>query len=327
MGDDVATGYPLVTFVIPVFNDEKNIACCLESIRNQEFLKEAFDIIVLDNGSTDGTHEILKNLGISFQIIPRVHVSTLRNIGASSAKGNFLGFVDSDVEISPHWLTNALKVFEDKEIVACGCFPEVPPKATWVQQTWDLHQRGRHYNQKPVPVSWLPSMNFMVRRETFKSIGGFNEKLETAEDVDLCYRLGKHGTILSHTGMQAVHWGEAKDLATFWKKEVWRGMGNYAGVFSHGFRWDEAPSLLYPLYVLCFVLLSSFAGINDIMNGKIFLMPLALGFLSLPALVLAVNTTMVSKRINFFVLLFVLYLIYGLARAVSLVKASWFSRK
>ena len=89
-------------------------------------------------------------------------------------------------------------------------------------------------------------MAFIVRRNEFLTSGGFAEDLETAEDVDLCYRLGQQGTILYNPSMEAVHWGEDPDLATFWSKEVWRGKGSLKGIFAHGMRWDELPSIGYP---------------------------------------------------------------------------------
>ena len=73
--------------------------------------------------------------------------------------------------------------------------------ATWVQRTWDIH--GGRWSQAEKPkVTWLPSMNLLVRRNAFLSIGGFNEGLETADDVDLCYRLAWYGTILSVLAMR-----------------------------------------------------------------------------------------------------------------------------
>ena len=237
---------PLVSFVIPVFNSEQYIARCLRSIRNLCFPEAAYEVLIIDNGSTDRTHHIMRDLGFTFQVIPKVNVSTLRNRGAALAQGDYLAFVDSDVELTPRWLHNGLAPFADSQVVACGCFPGVPQEATWVQQAWDIHQRGRQSVDKPGSVPWLPSMNLLVRCDTFLAVSGFNEHLETAEDVDLCYRLGQYGAILCNRAMEATHWGEARDVCTFWRKEVWRGLGNWQGVLSHGWRWDEFPSLSIP---------------------------------------------------------------------------------
>ncbi len=322
-----STGKPSVTFVIPVFNDEKNIARCLQSLRNLRFPGQEYEVLIVDNGSTDRTHHIMREMGFPFRVIDKVHVSVLRNHGAAMAQGDYLAFVDSDVELSPQWLENSLEVFKDQMVVATGDFPGVPKEATWVQRTWDIHQRGRQKASGPVPVAWLPSMNLVVRRDVFQGIGGFNEKLETAEDVDLCYRLGQHGTILCNPGMEAIHWGEARDLPTFWRKEVWRGIGNFRGILSHGFRWDELPSLGYPIWVIGLIVALGIGSFVDLWRGQFFFSLLSLVFLLFPALFLSVNTAWAARCPASVPPLFVIFLTYGLARAYSVVKACLFNRK
>jgi len=317
-----AMAKPLVSFVIPVLNGEQYIAWCLLSIQNQQDAGGASEVLILDNGSTDCTHQIIHDLGFDFQVVPGVHVSTLRNQGALKAQGEYVAFVDSDVELTPYWLHNGLAGFRDRKVVANGCIPDVPKAGTWVQNAWDLHQRGRQLEVEPTPVSWLSSMNLIIRRDDFLAVSGFNDHLETAEDVDLCYRLGQHGTLLYNPGMKAVHWGEARDLRSFWRKEVWRGMGNLKGVRSHGLRWDELPSLGYPLYVICLALLFGFGALIDVWYQQVQLAPLCLFFLVLPSLLLAVHTACIVKRPGAIPKLSLLYLIYGFARAYS-IKRAW----
>src|SRR5919198_1303515 len=312
--------FPAVSFIIPVLNGEKHIEGCLLSIKNLAFPRCTYEVIIIDNGSTDKTHQIIENLGFKYQVIKGVNVGALRNQGTKQANGCYFAFIDSDVELSPSWLENALKSFSDKTVVASGCFPQVPPDATWVQATWDIHQSQRQSITKGKTSTWLPSMNFIVRRDDFSGIGGFNEDLETAEDVDLCYRLGTRGTILCNPAMEAIHWGEAQDLRTFWRKEVWRGSGNLNGIFSHGLRWDELPSLGYPLYMLMATLLCIAALLTDLWQWRILLMPFGLFALTLPAMCLTINATYRTQGLAALPRLFVLYFIYGIARAYSIAR-------
>ena len=311
---------PIVSFVIPVLNGERYIARCLSSIRSLHFPKDAYEVIVLDNGSTDRTLQVVRELGFDCHTVPRVHVSALRNRGVAMARGTYVAFVDADVEVAPDWLQHGLAALQEQQVVACGCFPRVPPEATWVQRTWDIHQCGKSQNSAPYPVAWLPSMNLIVRRDEFLAIGGFNEQLETTEDVDLCYRLGQRGTVLCNPAMKAIHWGEARDLRTFWRKEVWRGMGGLRGVLSHGLRWDEIPSLGYPLYVLCCSLLTTLSIFVALWSRHVWLLPVSLALLGLPALLLALNTARLAKRPGSLLKLFLLYVLYGFARAYAVVK-------
>jgi glycosyltransferase involved in cell wall biosynthesis len=313
---------PCVSFVIPVLNAERDIKRCLTSINNLQCEEGAYEVIVLDNGSTDCTQQVVREMGFVCQVIPEVKVGALRNHGAAIARGDYLAFIDADVELMPRWLLNGLTAFDHTHVVASGCFPKAPPNATWVQRAWEIQQRGGQGSRSVTPVPWLPSMNLLVRREAFLSVGGFDEQLTTAEDVDLCYRLGKVGTILSNSDMEAIHWGEAPDLRTFWRKEVWRGIGNLKGVLSHGLRWDELPSLGYPLYMLGMILLFGATSLLGMWQGKMALVSLNLGLLTLPALLLAMQTSHRTRQFSACPKLFLLYLLYGLARAYSLIKAS-----
>lgn len=312
---------PLVSFVIPVLNGEKDIARCLLSVQSLQFPRQEYEVLIMDNGSTDRTHKIIHDLNFNFQVVPRVRVGALRNRGAARAQGDYLAFVDADVELSRCWIQKGLAAFADPRVVASGCFPGVPEDATWVQKAWDIHQRGGQHESAPRPVAWLPSMNLIVRRDAFSTIRGFDEQLETAEDVDLCYRLGQRGVIVCNPDMEATHWGEAKDLRTLWRKEVWRGKGNLQGVLSHGLRLDELPSLGYPLYILSFVLIFIFICIFDMWRRQVTLIPLTLTLLALPALALSIATTWRARKLGKLPQLFVLYFVYGFARAYALIKA------
>ena len=317
---------PLAAFIIPVLNGEKYIARCLTSILNQCLPSEQLEVLVVDNGSTDRTQNIVRDLGFSIEVIPGVTVAALRNRGAEVARGNYLAFVDADVELETTWLRNGLAAFEDERVVAAGCFPKVPEPATWVQRAWDMHQRGNQWKGEPKPIAWLPSMNLLVRRDAFVKMGGFNAQLETAEDVDLCYRLGRYGTILCNPYMEATHWGEAADLRSFWRKEAWRGTDNFKGTLAHGFRWDEVPSVGYPIYIFCLTLILSFGCGFDLWNQRFTLTLPSLGLLTLPALLLAITTMRRARQPSALPGLFLLYLTYGFARAYSMVSAGLYRR-
>ncbi len=317
------TSTPIISFIIPVWNDENYIARCLRSIRNLNFSRLTYEVIILDNGSTDNTHVIIEEMGFPFRVIEKIHVSELRNRGAAISQGEYLAFIDSDVELSSWWLEASLAAFTDPRVVAAGCFPMVPPDSTWVQRAWDSHQKGREIADVPVSVRWLPSMNLVVRRDAFHAVSGFNEQLVTAEDVDLCYRLGVHGTILGNPAMGAIHWGEAPDISTFWKKEVWRGKGSFSGFRSHGFRWDELPSLGYPLYVIGLCVALAIGGVWDLVHGQLLVSLPCLTLLLFPACLLALRTAWFAKSFTIIPPLFILYLMYGFARAYSALKASF----
>ncbi len=240
----------LFSVIIPAYNEEKSLPECLRSLQQQTLNKDEFEVIVIDNGSTDKTQEIAQSFAATVLINTQKNVSGLRNLGANKAKGKVLAFIDADCTAFDDWLESAKMYIEDEAVSAWGSPPSVPDEATWVQKSW-YHLRKK--NAQIVAVDWLESMNLFVRKDTFFSVGGFNESLITCEDVDFSYRIAQQGKILSDSRIRVIHYGEADTIKHFIKKEFWRGISNYSGVFSHRFKWSELSSLLFPIYFAFFL--------------------------------------------------------------------------
>jgi GT2 family glycosyltransferase len=169
-------------------------------------------------------------------------------------------------------------------------------------------------------------MNLVMRKAAFESIGGFNESLVTCEDVDLCYRLNRDFKIISDVAVRAVHFGEAKTVGDFFRKERWRGQSNLAGIRSHGFHWRELPSLLLPAYYL--VAVSSIPiSLALLAKGAVVPMGLSLSAILVPPLLMSLRTARRSGSYRRLPGLSLLYLVYSLARASSLVSTTQLARR
>lgn len=236
---------PVFSIIIPAYNEERFIRQCLESIVSQSCRPELYEVIVIDNGSTDATVEIAGQFAVTVLIDTEKTVSGLRNLGASHAQGDVLAFVDADCIVSRNWLEQAMAHVDHDGVAMWGSAPLPPAKANWIYDTWAV-VRLKH--RTAGDIDWLESMNMFVRREAFLSIGGFDESLETCEDVDISYRVKTHGRIVSDPRISVVHLGEAASLRVFFKKELWRGKSNVKGAKAHAFRLRELPSLAIPAY-------------------------------------------------------------------------------
>jgi GT2 family glycosyltransferase len=239
---------PVVSFVIPVKDDAVRLARCLKSIRESDCPDGAVEIIVVDNGSSDGSDAVAAEAGARVMSLPRLRVAALRNAGALAARGDILAFVDADHEIVAGWIEQALEALATPGVVAVGAPYHPPADATWVQRMYDAfrdHSPGRR------PVEWLASGNLAVRHDVFTRVGGFDTSLETCEDVDLCQRLRMAGhEILSDAGLRSVHHGDPRTLRALFSQELWHGRDNLRAslrgpVTSHGL-----PSIVLPAIVL-----------------------------------------------------------------------------
>jgi glycosyltransferase involved in cell wall biosynthesis len=187
---------PLVSVIVPAFNEEKFLGNCLESLENQDF--KDFEIIVVDNNSTDKTAEIAKKFGVILVSEKNQGVAFARNKGANAAKGEILVFTDADTILPKNWLSRIQKEFEkDKKFVAFGgsCqFYSGPISARLASK----------FLLKPFLIfdkffsgGWnLMGCNMAIRKEAFFKIGGFNTNLKLNEEIEISSRLRKVGKVI-----------------------------------------------------------------------------------------------------------------------------------
>lgn len=303
-----------VSVIIPVKNGVKYIDDCLYAIFAIDYPKDKYEILVIDNGSIDSTVSIAKSWGVLVYNKPGVSISALRNYGAKMAKGAILAFVDVDCIVDESWMKAASRYFGDEKVVCFGSTPEIPVNSTWVQKAWYINKHGRKEVQE---VDWLESMNLFVKKTVFNEIGGFNERLETCEDVDLCYRLGQKHTIVSDKRIKSIHLGEAKTLKEFFEKEVWRGQSNLKGIREHGITLKEAPSIILPLYYLLVPLyLVTLLYVSNVYYAVLFTMVLCIG----PAFFISLYVSLKTSQYRFVLDVSTVYIVYFAARAFSLIK-------
>jgi len=301
----------LFSIVIPAKNEERNISFCLDALQSLQFPREEFEIIVVDNGSTDSTVSIVQNYGIRVFIQPQLSLSGLRNFGAGVAKGDNLVFLDADCIPDANWLKIAALTLADANIGCTGSTPVAPAHGTWVERVWSSF-RTRRTNK--CSASWINSSNFFVRKKLFDKVGGFNDRVKTCEDVDICMRLAETCTLIFDPTVKVVHLGEPKTIREFLHKEIWRGKGTMSGIISHGIKRSEIKSLLLPLYyvLLPFCILWTLPSLN-------YTLLLVLLFLYvLPAMIFSAWNIFLTRKYSYMFGYLILFILYANARSLAL---------
>ena len=236
-----------LSIVIPVKNDAGGIDACLQSIYSSSIDTLEFEVVVVDNGSTDNTVAVATRYGANVVKAPDVTVATLRNMGAKKSSGDVIAFIDADCTVSQDWFQNVARYLNDRSVICFGSPPSIPENPTWVQSGWFQVRKKSSADGDAFPIEWLESMNLFVRSDIFRKVGGFDETMITCEDYDLCMRLQEHGDILCDNRIVAIHHGEADTPLRFFKKERWRGSSNFQSFRKHGYAVSELPSVLFPL--------------------------------------------------------------------------------
>lgn len=186
--------FPFVSIIIPTHQRRELLLRCLTSLENQTYPIDRFEVIVVDDGSTDGTmqaiNEYKKNtkMRLTYHFQEASGPGAARNAGAEKAIGSILGFLEDDVYAEKNWIDCAIKYFLSSDI-AC-----VEGK-TLLEGTQESVRRFESTQR----VGFLPC-NMFMRRDVFISLGGFDttyidvrKNIFFREDADLGFRLIQKG--------------------------------------------------------------------------------------------------------------------------------------
>jgi len=181
---------PLVSVIIPTYNRADLVRQAVASVKAQTF--RDFEIVVADDGSTDGTYEALA-AGPEFRVLRhsrRQGVAAARNTGIAAARGEWLAFLDSDDLWLPDKLARQLSCLEGRpELLICQT------DETWVRRGVRVNKPAAH--RKAAGQIFLPSLErcmispsaVMLHRRLLQDHGAFDAALPAAEDYDLWLRL------------------------------------------------------------------------------------------------------------------------------------------
>ena len=312
-------GLPYVSFVIPVRDDAGRLQQCLASIRSNAYPAEAVEVIVVDNGSQDGSSQVATAAGARVLCRRELHVSALRNEGVRATAGEIVAFVDADHIIDPHWLACATKHFQDPVVGATGSSYLAPPHGTWVQRAYG-RLRGRVAGVRE--VEWLGTGNLAIRRQVFQALRGFDTSLNTCEDVDLCNRLRASGyRLVSDDRLRSIHLGDPVTLPCLFFSELWRGRDNLRVTFRGPVTLRALPSALVPILTLLLMGLTIIGILAAAWGGPRLILTSLLGLASLGVLraLRMMHSDLGNTRWRHLIQDFAVACTYEVARALALI--------
>jgi glycosyltransferase involved in cell wall biosynthesis len=311
-----------VSVIIPALNEEKMIGRCLESLAESRYPQDRFEVILVDNGSTDHTLEITQSFSARLRLTilqrPGVNISGLRNLGAAKAKGEVLAFLDADCSIPANWIENSVLHLASDHAGVIGGDYEIPKDSSWVARVW--FEVGSP--TKDGEVTFVPSGNMLMKSSTFMQIGGFNETIKTSEDCELCFRAREAGFPVRLIREIAVtHWTTPQTLREFYRKQVWHGT-HVAKVFFQNLRaMTNFWAVAFAVYILTCGLTVVFGGILALFYRRYALLGLAVCAMLLGPFLCSLRKLRFLHGKIFWsnlIPLTLLYLTWGLARARSL---------
>ena len=180
-----------LSIIIPAFNEERLIMHCLDSVAESLAANQkpgfTAEVIVVDNNSTDKTAELATQAGAKVVFEPINQIGRARNSGATAATGEWLLFVDADSLLNPGMVADILNMIESGQYVGCGSVMHMPDLPWWGKaaiQLWTVFS---------VVFHWASGALVVCRADAFREVGGFNQELFAADEIDLSQLLIKWG--------------------------------------------------------------------------------------------------------------------------------------
>jgi len=207
--------------VIPVHNGSRTIASCLNALLSQRF-KGKYEIIVVDDGSTDNTADIVRRFK-KVKLIKQKQAgpAKARNNGAKRARYEIVVFTDADCVPTKNWLREMLKPFADPNVAAVqGAYKT--KQSSFMARFIQVEIEHRYAKMlKAKELDWIGSYSAAYRKDIFLKEGGFDEKFPKAsgEDPELSYRLHKKGYKLVFNPKAIVYHRHAESLIHYLRKK------------------------------------------------------------------------------------------------------------
>lgn len=232
---------PLISVIVPAYNAAKTIGPCLTALTNQ-FFDQPYEIIVIDDGSTDGTAEVARAAGATVISTTRARPAAARNAGIHAARGAVICCTDADCAPHPEWLCELTEPLADPSIVASKGSYETRQRQ-WVARFVQLEYEDKYDRLRQQPtIDFIDTYSAAYRRDVLLENGGFDTRFDYLEDQELSFRLAARGghmvfreaAVVNHLHSATVRaYLRKKAIIGYWKAQVVRRHPDRAGGDSH----------------------------------------------------------------------------------------------
>lgn len=182
---------PFISVVVPTYNEEENISSLIESLLLQDYPKDRYEIIIVDNNSSDKTFELaLKYPVKALKQVKKGRPATI-NMGILASKGEIIANTDADCIVDKYWLSNIARCFNEENAgIVAGPIKKAEPRNR-LEKSYRKRPDCSQHNQKNEKIKLQGGANLSFRRDVLFKVGLFDEKLLRGQDADICTRIQK----------------------------------------------------------------------------------------------------------------------------------------
>lgn len=215
-----------ISVIVPAYNAQKTIHQSIEALLAQEYPKEHYEVIIIDDGSSDGTADVVKAYPVKYLHQRNQGPATARNAGAREAQGEIILFTDSDCVPFANWIAEMVKPFENKEVVAVkGAYKNKQKSMVARFAQLEFEERFEML-KKAESIDMVDTYSAGYRKDIFLQMGGFDPYFPVAnnEDTELSYRMSKLGyKMIFNPDAIVYHLNHPSSVRRYTKLKFWRG--------------------------------------------------------------------------------------------------------
>ena len=215
--------WPRISVVVCTYNGSRTLRDCLEGMQRLDY--PDFEVIVVDDGSTDASAEIARGFGVRVISTPNRGLSSARNTGCEAATGEIVAYTDDDARPDPDWLHYLAATYEAGGFAAVGGPTIAPPGDGRVAGCVARAPGGPvHVLITDTTAEHVPGCNMSFRKRCLVELGGFDPRFRAAgDDVDMCWRLLDRGWTIGFSPSAMVWHHHRNSLRAYWRQQVGYG--------------------------------------------------------------------------------------------------------
>ncbi|MDI6840942.1 MAG: glycosyltransferase [bacterium] len=210
---------PKVSVIVPVYNGERTLMECLNSLMKLKYPRDRLEIIVVDNNSTDRTKEIATQFPVTYVFERHRNWAAAKNRGLTICTGELVAFLSHDCIIHRDWISEFVKEFQVDEVGGCGGNILPYRIRNWIDRYYYqfIYSNKRWVSEIKYPFPWIIGLNSIFRRNDLIAIGGFDEKIGRCDDVDISWRVQLKGRTLKYISQAIVYHDHENTFRAFFK--------------------------------------------------------------------------------------------------------------
>ena len=219
--------------IVPVYNGAETLPACLRALQQQTLPADRYEVIVVDDGSTDGSADLARRFGVQVISQENAGPAAARNRGVQAARGEILLFTDADCAPAPDWIERLTAPFADPTVAGTkGAY--LTHQRELVARFVQMEYESRYDRMRSLAsIDFVDTYSAAYRRAVFLAAGGFDPSFQIDEDQEFSFRLTEAGHRLVFVPEARVYHIHARTVGEYARRKFWIGYWKVRAMRAH----------------------------------------------------------------------------------------------